>query len=234
MPIGKFLEHAERHLGRIHLVLWIIDGAAALVSGAAAYMSGLPLPLVALAALGVLAAVTIFLILCYAAWLWISRLIRRRSQSRGIAVVLGSAPPFHTYKAGLHQRSHLIKIGLVNPSSSRALTNCQLCVESITGGFAHKCPIIIKAGFILNPGAHEYIYFAALNESGSEIAYVQGERKYGIRVYFPINPLPSDKSSWLDDQPYTLTLLATAAKSPPCRLICRLYVESGALKLEAG
>jgi len=233
MSLKTFVELAEHYLGRIHLLVWVIEILSAVVSAAAGYMSGAPLPFVALAVLGVAVAVGVVLAICYAAWRWASRLIRRRSESHGISITLGSGPPFHTYKSGLHQRSHLIKVGVANPSSKRALTNCQLSLESITGMFASKCPIIIKANFILNPGAHEYIYFASLDESGSEVAYVQGEQKFGIRVYFHINPLPSDKSSWLDDQPYTLTLLATAAESPPRRLNCRLYVERGALKLEA-
>jgi hypothetical protein len=233
MPIGKIVERAERHLGRIHLAVWIVEVlTSASLGGFSAYASGLPLPLVALAALGGVVAVTVAIILCYDAWVWLSRFVRRRFEAHGISIVLGTASPFETYKASLHQRYHLIKVGLVNTSQSRALTNCRVQLENITGSLAHKCPVTIREGFILNPGASEYIELVGLNESGSEVAYDSSGRKYGIRAYFPINPLPSDKSSWLDDQPYTLTLLATAAESPPYRLTCRIYVENGGLKLE--
>jgi hypothetical protein len=233
MAIRQILERGQRHLERIHLAVWIIEVlTSASLSGLWAYASGFPWPLVALTTLGGVVAITLIIVLFYELWLWLPRFIHGRFKSRGISIVLGSTAPFDTYKTGLHKRYHTIKIGLVNNSQLRALTNCQLTLENITGMLTDKCPVPIKTGFILNPGAYEYVELVGLSESGSDVAFDQSGPKFEIRAYFPINPLRSDQSSWLDHQPYTLTLLATAAESPSCRLVCRLFVEKGVLQLK--
>src|SRR5271166_5609374 len=163
---------------------------------------------------------------------WLGSRTVWKSSPRGIRVVIGSDAPFHNYKTKLYKRYHLIRIGIKNDSQDVALTNCEVELHTISGMFSQRCPIS-KSGFTLNPGAILYVDFVGLEESGSDAAYDAMDRKYGIRTYFPINPLPSDGSSWLDDQPYNISLLATAAESRPHRLDCRLFVEDGILMLRA-
>ena len=155
---------------------------------------------------------------------------RRKSVHLGIHIILGQDAPFHTYRPHIHQRDHLIKIGVVNDFQDKPLTNCEIALQSITGLLSDRCPVPIKSGFTLNPGATTYIKLVELREprSGPPVSAPGA----GIRAYFPINPLPSDKSSWLDEPPYTLTLMATAAESPPHRIECRLLLDDRVLKLE--
>jgi hypothetical protein len=131
----------------------------------------------------------------------------------------------------LHHRDHLIKIGVVNEFQDKSLTNCEVILRNISGSLSDKCPVLIKSGFTLNPGATIYVNFVELREPVSGPPF--SAPGAGIRAYFPINPLLSDKSSWLDDPPYTLTLMATAAESPPHRIECRLLLDDRVLKLES-
>lgn len=146
-----------------------------------------------------------------------------------VKIILGDDAPFHTYKKRIHISDHLIRIGI---ESTKSLSNCNLVLLRLSGEFSARCPVSIKTGLQLNSGEVVYLDFAELEESGSSVAFAGSERRYGIRVYFPINPLPSDKSNWLDNQPYTLAIQATATDSPPFTLDCRLFVENNKLKLE--
>ena len=149
-----------------------------------------------------------------------------------IRVILGDDGPFHVYRNKLHRLDHLIKIAIENASSTKSLSNCNVNLLKLSGAFSAKCPVSIKTGFQLNPGETTYLDFAELEESGQDVAYDSSGRRYGIRVYFPVNPL-SDKSNWLDHEPYTLTIQATSAESPPFTLNCRLFVEGQKLRLES-
>ena len=97
--------------------------------------------------------------------------------------------------------------------------------------FSGKVPIEIKKIDTLNPRDVVYLNFASLDEAS--VSYQSGKRTYGIQVYFPINPLSSNKSNWLNHEPYELELTATAAESLPFAVKCKLWVEAGRLKLTA-
>ncbi len=236
MAFTKFFEVGERYLGRVHLLWWIIEIAISLSSGALggwwAHANGFPSPLIALTVVGAFVVAATVLTALYIVITWLGSRTVWKSSPRGIRVVIGSDAPFHNYKTKLYKRYHLIRIGIKNDSQDVALTNCEVELHTISGMFSQRCPIS-KSGFTLNPGAILYVDFVGLEESGSDAAYDAMDRKYGIRTYFPINPLPSDGSSWLDDQPYNISLLATAAESRPHRLDCRLFVEDGILMLRA-
>jgi hypothetical protein len=151
---------------------------------------------------------------------------------RGISLILGAGAPFDQYKSRIHFREHVIRIGVENPSNKQPLTNCEVWVDQISGRLSHRCPVKVKSGFSLNPGAIEYIDFVQLDEAikGPPLSEGPHGKEQGIIAFFPINLL-SNGQSYLDDQPYTITLKATAAESAPYRIDCDLWIESGALKL---
>ena len=120
-----------------------------------------------------------------------------------IHIVLGVDAPFHTYRRHLHSQTHLINIGVINRFAKTPLTNCALYLKQSVQTFSLD-PVPIKTGFTLNPGASKYIKFVELKEPRSGPPF--SAPGAGILAYFPINPLPSDKSSWLDDPPYALSL----------------------------
>ncbi len=151
--------------------------------------------------------------------------------ARGIELSIGESDLFHTYKEKLYMRAHLIRIGVRNNFRDKALTNCKVKLNSISGEFSNRMPIVVADITSLNPRDIIYVNFASLDEENGSIAYDGDKRKYGIQVYFPINPLPSDKSNWLDNEPYEIELLATAAECPPFAIKCKLWVDGGRLKL---
>jgi len=81
---------------------------------------------------------------------------------------------------------------------------------------------------MLNPGAKEFVDFVDAEEATTGLS---SSKPATIRAHFPINPLSSGES-YLDDQPYDISLIATAAESSPFRVACRLWFEGGVLKLE--
>ena len=153
-----------------------------------------------------------------------------KDSDHGIRIVLGKDAPYETYRQHLYHQTHLIKIRVVNKFARKKLTNCEIVLDQITGALSSRCPVPIKTGFTLNPGGSTYIEFVELREPRSGPPF--SAPGAGIKAYFPINPLPSDKSSWLDDPPYTLTLIATAAESAMHRLQCRPLLDDGKVKLE--
>jgi len=150
--------------------------------------------------------------------------------SEGIEIILGSGPPFDHYRSHRHFRTHLIRVGVV---SKRRLTNCELRVEKISGRLSQRCPVRVGAVFDLNPGTPNYIEFAAYDEAmkGPPIRE-SGSKRHTIEAKFPINQLSNSVSYLDDDDPYTLTLLASGAESAPCVIECRLWIDGDALKLE--
>ena len=226
MDVKGAYDFFERWLSRAHLYGWLIgDAAVSSILGWWANIRGWDFIVVVLAAVGAFVVILLLIVFIYC-------LIAQhhRSSRAAIQIILGQDAPFHTYKQRLHYREHLIKIGIRNPFQDKALSNCDVSLVNISGMLGDRCPVSIKSHFILNPGATEYIEFVELREtrSGPPLSAPGA----GIRAYFPINPLPSDKSSWLDDPPYSITLMATAAESPPCRIECRLLLDDGVLKLE--
>jgi hypothetical protein len=230
MHVKEAYDFAERWTARAHLYRWLIgDAAISVMVGWWALIHGRDFVIVILAAIGAFAVILVVgaAVVVFIRWL-IARY--RKSQPVGIHIILGQDAPFHTYRQHLHHRDHLIKIGVINSFHDKSLTNCEIILQRITGLLSDNCPCPIKSGFTLNPGATTYIELVELREPISGPPF--GARGAGIRAYFPINPLPSDKSSWLDDPPYTLTLMATAAESPPHRMECRLLLDDRVLKLE--
>jgi hypothetical protein len=230
---GDTYDFGERWLGRAHLVHWLIGGGTissifAAMSGWWVHITGGSWPGIIFAAIGAFVVVfaVVMTLIAFARWL----IAQRRTSRVGIRVILGQDAPFHTYRQHLHHRDHLIKIGVANDFQDKSLTNCEITLQSITGLLSNKCPVPIKSGFMLNPGATTYIDLVELREPLSGPPF--SAPGAGIRAYFPINPLPSDKSSWIDDPPNTLMLMATAAESPPHRIECRLLLDDKVLKLE--
>lgn len=144
-----------------------------------------------------------------------------------IKIVIASGAPFDFFRQHLYTKNHLVRLGVHN-SSSRQLTNCELLLTKISGQLAQRCPVTIRSGFSLNPGATEYIDFVDFDETTSG---PPANVPPGIVAHFPINQL-SDGRSFLDDQPYDLTLQATAAESSPDVAVCTLAIVSGVLTLK--
>ncbi|MGA7676556.1 MAG: hypothetical protein WCA78_16105 [Rhizomicrobium sp.] len=143
-----------------------------------------------------------------------------------IKIITGTGAPFDFYRSHIHFKTHLVRVALV---AERRLTNCELRVEKISGRLAQLCPVIVEKGFDLNPGVPKYIDFVAYDEgvSGPSLS-----SNHTIEAKFPINPL-SNGVSYLDDQPYLLTLVASAAESIPYIADFRLWVDdAGHLKIE--
>jgi hypothetical protein len=144
--------------------------------------------------------------------------------------MFGAGAPFEEHKRGMFKISHIIRVGIENSSRTVRLTHCELTVESISGSLSRKCPVKVKEGISLNPRAKEYIDFVCFGEA---IPGSPPDDPPMIRAYFPINPQPIlENRSYLDDQPYDLTLVATAAQSAPHTERCRLWVDKDKLRLE--
>lgn len=241
MELSAALESAEKYLGRLHLIWWLTECAlaigAAVVSSQWATTLSWPWFLVALAAFGGLVATAV--ILTGGMWfgLWVADRIRA-ARRRGIKVadppeptiqiVLGSEPPYQVVRPQLHGQRRTINIGVRNSSATSQLTNCALILESITGMLSDRCPVEVMSAKTINPDRPEYVPFVTFNESTTGPKPTDYR---GIVAHFPINPL-SGGQSYLDHQPYDLTLVATAAQSAPFTKKCRLWVDDGILKLE--
>ncbi|MBL6749384.1 MAG: hypothetical protein ISP90_02635 [Nevskia sp.] len=144
-------------------------------------------------------------------------------------ILIGSGTPFDVYRKNLHATTHTIRIGIKNNSDDKALTNCHLTVESISGKLASKCPVTIKSGFALNPGATEYFDFIEFDEV--ETGKPALSHANAILAYFPINKLSNGKS-YLDEQPYSVTLKLTAAECAPCVSDYRIWIQNGLMCLD--
>ena len=153
-------------------------------------------------------------------------------RANGIVLLFGVGAPFDQYKSRIHFQEHLIRVGVEN-LSRRQLTNCEITLERITGRLSHRCPVKIKSGFVLNPGAKDYVPFVQWDEVERGPSLHEGPRgrDQGITAFFPINKL-SNGMSYLDDQPYELALKATAAECDPHEVKCGLWIENGKLRLE--
>ena len=81
----------------------------------------------------------------------------------------------------------------------------------MTGRLSGRCPIKIKEGFSVNPGATEYVELCWMDESKNGIPLSE---PYSIETMIPLNRL-SGGTSMLDDQPYELVIASYAAESPP-------------------
>jgi hypothetical protein len=142
-----------------------------------------------------------------------------------IDIILGSGAPFDFYRSHINFRTHLIRVAVV---ATRRLTNCDLWVEKISGRLAQLVPVKVGETFDLNPGVTKYIDFVAYDEaiSGPFLS-----AKHTIEAKFPINQL-SNGVSYLDDQPYRITLCASAAETDPARVDCRLWVQDDKLMID--
>jgi hypothetical protein len=145
-----------------------------------------------------------------------------------VRITLGESAPHETLRDHFYSKSRTVKIGVANTSNSVALTNCKVILESISGVFSGRTPLLIKSNFSLNPGDCEYLPIAHFEEMKPPSLPPEG--RAGIHVHFDINPL-SDGSSYLDDTSYDLTIVATASESSPHRLRCRLWLDGGTLRL---
>jgi hypothetical protein len=208
-----------------------VSTVSAVASGRLASVHGFGWLVVALAAIG--GFVVGFFVVGFAIWA-----VRKHGGldlgRRRIRLIFGVGDPFDQYRSRIHFREHRIRICLENRSSNRHLSNCEVTLEKITGRLSHRCPVSIKSGFTLNPGARTFIDFAQLdeaNEGRPSLSEGAGGKQQGIVAFFPINPL-SDGTSYLDDQPYDLLLKATAAESAPHLVESRLWIEGRAMKLE--
>jgi hypothetical protein len=215
----------ERWISRIRLYAWLIGAIFALATLVLGFSQAPPYWAVPAAlfafALAVVAADRI------------SVIYHRRQGTEGISLLFGVGAPFDQYRSRIHFREHLIRIGIENRSFSQQLTNCEVTVEQISGRLSPRCPVKVKSGFTLNPGAKDFIPFVQWDEviRGPSLHESSTGKDQGIEAFFPINPL-SDGISYLDDQPYEILLRATAAESPPDLVKCRLWIENGALKLQ--
>jgi len=157
---------------------------------------------------------------------WIAKI-----PSNVLTIEISDGAPFNTYTKGLHTKTHLIRIGIVNGIYDRAVTNCQLRLEQITGPFSDQCPVTIKQNFTINGGAREYIPFVEFDERIDKDRPAPSKPGL-IRLYFPLTRPLSNGISYLDAGSYELTLLATSAETPPARQKCRLALEDGFLSLQ--
>jgi hypothetical protein len=148
-----------------------------------------------------------------------------------LRIEIGDGAPFNTYVNRLHTKTHLIRIGVVNGIQGKAVTNCQLRLEQITGPSSDRCPVTIKQNFIINGGASEYIPFVEFDERINKAAPAPSKPGL-IRLHFPLTRPLSNGISYLDAGSYELTLLATSAETPPARQTCRLVLEDGSLSLQ--
>lgn len=141
-------------------------------------------------------------------------------------IVFGSGPPFDFYRSHIHFRTHLSRAAVV---SRKRMTNCELRLDKISGRLSQHVPVKIGSTFSLNPGVPEYIDFVSYDEA------IRGPAIHDpatIEAKFPINPL-SNGVSYLDDQPYTMTLTASAAEARhPKQIDCRVWIEDDKLRIE--
>jgi hypothetical protein len=157
---------------------------------------------------------------------WIAKI-----PSNALTIEISDGAPFNTYTKELYTKTHLIRIGIVNGIYDRAVTNCQLRLEQITGPFSDQCPVTIKQNFTINGGAREYIPFVEFDERIDKDRPAPSKPGL-IRLYFPLTRPLSNRISYLDAGSYELTLLATSAETPPARQKCRLVLEDGLLSLQ--
>jgi hypothetical protein len=151
--------------------------------------------------------------------------------SDALRIEIGDGAPFNTYVERLHTKTHLLRIGVVNGIQGKAVTNCQLRLERITGPSSDRCPVTIKQNFIINGGATEYIPLAEFDERINKSRPAPSKPGL-IRLYFPLTRPLSNGISYLDAGSYELTLLATSAETPPARQRCRLVLGDGFLSLQ--
>jgi hypothetical protein len=157
---------------------------------------------------------------------WIAKI-----SSDALTIEIGDGAPFNTYVERLHTKTHLIRIGVVNGIQDKAVTNCQLRLEHITGPSSDRCPVIIKQNFTINGGATEYIPLVEFVERIDK-ATPAPSRLGRIRLHFPLTRPLSNGISYLDAGSYELTLMATSAETPPARQKCRLMLADGFLNLQ--
>jgi hypothetical protein len=151
-----------------------------------------------------------------------------------LRIEIGDGAPFNTYVERLHTKTHLVRIAVVNGIQGKAVTNCQLRLEQITGPSSDRCPVAIKQNFIINGGATEYIPLAEFDERIDKSRPAPSKPGL-IRLYFPLTRPLSKGISYLDAGSagsYELTLLATSAETPPARQRCRLVLGDGFLSLQ--
>jgi hypothetical protein len=148
-----------------------------------------------------------------------------------LAIEIGDDARFNTYAKRLYTKTHLIRIGVVNRTKDKAITNCQLLLEHITGSHSDSCPVIIKQNFIVNGGATEYIPLVEFDERIDKATPAPSKPGL-IQLHFPLTRPLSNGISYLDAGSYELTLLATSAETPPARQRCRLVLGDGFLSLQ--
>jgi hypothetical protein len=151
--------------------------------------------------------------------------------SDALRIEIGDGALFNTYVERLHTKTHLIRIGVVNGIQGKAVTNCQLRLEQITGSSSERCPITIKQNFIINGGVTEYIPLAEFDERINKSRPAPSKPGL-IRLHFPLTRPLSNGISYLNAGSYELTLLATSAETPPASQKCRLVLEDGFLSLQ--
>jgi hypothetical protein len=151
--------------------------------------------------------------------------------SDALRIEIGDGAPFNTYVNRLYTKTHLIRIGVVNGIQGKAVANCQLHLEQITGPSSDRCPVTIKQNFTINGGASEYIPFVEFDEPINKAAPAPSKPGL-IGLHFPLTRPLSNGISYLDAGYYELTLLATSAETPPARQRCRLVLEDGFLSLQ--
>jgi len=157
--------------------------------------------------------------------LWVNRTqvadLWPKPQAEGLRIEIGNGPPFDFYTSRLHTQTHLIRVGITNGITDRAVTNCEFILEEINDPSIRHCPALIKQNFIINGGATDYIPIADFDER-IDTTRPAPNKPGQIRLHFPFIRKLSDGYSYLPAGSYKLTLKATSAETAPAIVKCCL------------
>jgi hypothetical protein len=135
---------------------------------------------------------------------------------------------FKTGRAGsLYTHTRTLNIRVSNTDHRRPLTGCRIKILNIEP-HEYDGPWVVKEGFSLAPGDHEFVPLARYVEPDDIKLSPYGATFFEVLTEGP-QPRPPATAG------HILTIRATAMESPFCDLKCKLWVdEDGRLRIESG
>lgn len=133
---------------------------------------------------------------------------------------------FETMRGGsLWNFVRVLKVKVSNIDHARAMTGCKLQLLKIEPP-EYEGPWILKDGFALSPGDHDYISFVSYGEPYDIKLSPHGD---SFMVVLAVKNAPKPGA----ECEHFMTLRATALESPFCELICKVWIdENGRLRVQ--